>query len=77
MADHFASGETLQSKEAVSSISRKYCLWLRNYATSLHNHQEAQTTQFMKKQGLRNKAESNDVIKIDGANFRRGFVSHG
>jgi hypothetical protein len=34
------------------------------------------TIQFMLKQGLRNEVESNDVIKIDGAIFTRGFVSH-
>jgi hypothetical protein len=31
----------------------------------------------MKKQGLRNEVKSNDVIKIDGTKFTRGFVSHG
>jgi len=31
----------------------------------------------MKKQGLRNKVESNDVIKIDSTKFAGGFVSRG
>ena len=71
MTDHFATGETLQSKEVIPWIWQRYVFLLRNLRPAFI------TIQFTQKQVLRNKVESSDVIKIDGTKFTRGSVSHG